>query len=284
MRATRERVDARLDELLCGGPPAVLEPMRYAVLGGGKRLRPILCLWTHAMLGGRQSEAVLDLACALEFVHAYSLVHDDLPCMDDDDLRRGRPTCHVRFGEAMAVLAGDALLTLAFEVVLSAPWTSEAQARTIALTLALAASHRGLVGGQALDLEAEGGKPTAELLQAIHSAKTGALIRAAIVGGAQAAAAPREVEERLAGVAWHLGLAFQITDDVLDVVGGAEKLGKSPGKDAGARKVSFPALYGVEESRRLAREHTAAAQEALAGLAGSDKLRALADFFVRRES
>ena len=284
MRETRARVEPRLEALLRDGPPTLVEAMRWAVLGGGKRLRPILCQWTHDMLEGRQPEAALDLACALELVHAYSLVHDDLPCMDDDDLRRGRPTCHVRFGEAVAVLVGDALLNLAYETILAAPWSSDAEARTIALTVAAAASHRELIGGQVLDLQSEGDDPTPDRLAAIHAAKTGALIRAAMLSGAQAARSSREVQERLGEIAGHLGLAFQITDDVLDIVGGPAELGKSPGKDADAHKMTYPALYGIEASRRMAREHAAAAESALSGFAGSERLRALAVFFAERAS
>ena len=282
MRATRDRLEPRLDALLQGGPKTLVEAMRYAVLGGGKRLRPILCLWTHDMLEGREAEAVLDLACGLEFVHAYSLVHDDLPCMDDDDLRRGRPTCHVRFGEAMAVLAGDALLNLAYETIATARWTSASTCRDVLRTVAEAGSHRKLIGGQVLDLESEGDEPTSERLAAIHSAKTGALIRAALVGGAQAAGAAREVQESLAEVAEHLGMAFQITDDVLDVVGEAADLGKSPGKDAATRKMTYPALHGIEESRRLAQRQAAAAVTTLEAFPRSEALRALCAFFVER--
>jgi geranylgeranyl diphosphate synthase type II len=202
--------------------------------------------------------------------------------MDDDDLRRGRPTCHVRFGEAMAVLAGDALLNLAYETIAAAPWSSATTCRDVLSTVAEAGSHRQLIGGQVLDLESEGDEPTDERLAAIHSAKTAALIRAAIVGGAQAAGASLGVQARLAEVARHLGMAFQITDDVLDVVGKAAELGKSPGKDAAIHKMTYPALHGVETSRRLAQEHAAAAVTALEEFAESDRLRALCAFFVER--
>jgi geranylgeranyl diphosphate synthase type II len=282
MGAARQVVDARLDALLVGGPPPLLEAMRWAVQGGGKRLRPILCLWTHEMLAGGEAAAVLDTACALELVHTYSLVHDDLPCMDDDDLRRGRATCHVRFGEALAVLAGDALLNLAYEVVLAAPWGDAGRAVCVAQTLAAAASHRGLLGGQVLDLQGEGEAPTAERLEAIHVAKTAALLRAALVCGAQAAGAPPADLERIAAAGLHLGLAFQIADDVLDVVGGAAQLGKSPGKDAAARKITAPAVHGLEASRRLAVRHAEAAAAQLATWKGSEPLQALARYCVQR--
>jgi geranylgeranyl diphosphate synthase, type II len=282
MRATRAQVDARLEALLVGGPPRLLDAMRYAVLGPGKRLRPILCLWAHEMLDGRCAAAALDAACALELVHTYSLVHDDLPCMDDDALRRGRPTCHVVYGEALAVLVGDALLDLAFDVVLGAPWDDPAVALCVAHTLADAASHRGLVGGQVLDLEAAGAQPTAAQLQAIHAAKTGALLQAALLCGAHAARASEADVATLRQAGRELGLAFQIADDVLDVVGDAVTLGKSPGKDAAEHKMTYPALYGVERSRALALEHAARAQAALGHWPGSEKLQALALYLVQR--
>ncbi len=284
MTATRSRVDARLADLLVGGVPSLLEAMRYAVLGGGKRFRPILCLWTHEMLDGRAPRAALDAACGLELVHTYSLVHDDLPCMDDDDLRRGRATVHVRFGEAIAVLAGDALLNLAYETLLGADWPAPERGVAVARTIAAAASHRELLGGQVLDLESEGVTPTADGLDRIHRAKTGAMIRAALVAGGLAAGAADADITRLAGIGDDLGLAFQIADDVLDVVGGTAELGKSPGKDASAAKVTFPSLYGVERSRVLARQHARAASDALAAWPASEPLQALALFCVDRVS
>jgi geranylgeranyl diphosphate synthase type II len=287
MTAGRARVDERLQSLLGdggGGPPALVDAMRYALLGGGKRLRPILCLWAHDMCSGDEEQAVLDTACALECVHAYSLVHDDLPCMDDDDLRRGRPTVHVRYGEAMAVLCGDALLNLAYETVLGAAWRTSARALPVARALAAAASHRGLVGGQVLDLESEGETPTPERVDAIHRAKTGALIRASLVCGGLAAGASDADLARLGRAGDALGLAFQIADDVLDVTAGRSELGKSPGKDAGAGKMTFPALYGLERSRALARAEAERARTELATWPKSEPLRSLAAFCVERAS
>ena len=280
----RQRVDARLSAIVDGGPPRLREAMRYVALGPGKRLRPVLCLWTHAMLGAPRPDAALDTACALELVHSYSLVHDDLPCMDDDALRRGRPTCHVVYGEAMAVLVGDALLNLAYEVVLSAAWDDAGVGLEVGRTLAAAGSHRGLVGGQALDLEAGGQDPTPERLQGIHRAKTGALIGAAIRCGAQAAGAGAGELDRLRRIGDDLGLAFQIADDVLDVVGKAPELGKSPGKDAGAHKMTYPALYGLDRSRELGRAHAEAARRGLESFPDSERLQALAVYFVQRVS
>jgi geranylgeranyl diphosphate synthase type II len=282
MRLARERVDARLETLLEGGPPTLIEAMRYAVLSGGKRLRPILCLWTHDLLRRRAVEPVLDVACALEFVHTYSLVHDDLPCMDDDALRRGRPACHVQFGEAIAVLAGDALLNVAYETILGASWSEPARALRCARVLADAASHRQLVGGQVLDLQSEGVPPTPERLTAIHSAKTGALLRAAVLCGAVSAGASNEEREKLGRMGHDLGLAFQIVDDVLDVVAASSELGKTAGKDAGSGKATYPALYGVQQARQHARHHIERACETLSEWPTDGRLRALARYIETR--
>ncbi len=272
---SRHRVESRLDDLLQGGPPRLCEAMRYAVLGGGKRLRPILVLWTHDMLREVETEPVLDVAAAFELVHCYSLVHDDLPCMDDDDLRRGQPACHVQFDEATAVLAGDALLALAFEVVLAAAWTEATCAVACARVLADAASHRQLVGGQMLDLLGEKQPPTPDLLDAIHAAKTAALIRAAMVCGGITAGASDDERATLGDIGQHLGLAFQIVDDILDVTGSALQLGKSAGKDAPAGKITDPALYGVRASRARAEQHIETARDALARWPRSGALRDL---------
>ncbi len=274
---SRERVEARLDALLQGGPERLREAMRYAVLGGGKRLRPLLVLWTHDMLSEVEHEPVLDVACAFELVHSYSLVHDDLPCMDDDDWRRGRPACHVQFDQATAVLAGDALLALAFEVMLAAAWTDPQRAVACARVLADAASHRQLVGGQMLDLMGEHQPPEPDLLDAIHAAKTAALIRAAMISGGITAGANDDERATLGDVGQNLGLAFQITDDILDVTGSATELGKSAGKDAPAGKITFPALYGVPASRARAEQHIAAARDGLARWPRSGALRDLAE-------
>jgi geranylgeranyl diphosphate synthase type II len=276
LQETRRRVDARLEALLQGGPERLCQAMRYVVLGGGKRLRPILVLWTQEMLAPQAEEPVLDLACAFELVHAYSLVHDDLPCMDDDDLRRGRPTCHVQFDEATAVLAGDALLNLAYETILSAPWTDASRALRCARQLAAAASHRELVGGQMLDLQAEGQAPEGERVKAIHAAKTAAMIRGAMVCGALAGGAGEETCRAVADVGQHLGLAFQILDDVLDVVGKSEQLGKTAGKDASVGKMTYPAVFGVEASREQAGQHVEAAIRRLQEWPRSSRLQALA--------
>jgi geranylgeranyl pyrophosphate synthase len=217
-------------------------------------------------------------------VHAYSLVHDDLPCMDDDDLRRGRPTAHVQFGEAIAVLCGDALLNLAYEIVLAAAWRQRERGVAVARTLADAASHRGLLGGQVLDLQAEGGRADGTTLETIHRGKTGALIGAALVCGGQAAGAAAADLQRLARAGDAIGLGFQIADDILDVTAGRDVLGKSPGKDAGRGKLTFPAVYGLEESRARARAEAERACTELAVWKESAPLRALAAFCVERVS
>jgi geranylgeranyl diphosphate synthase type II len=251
------------------------DSMRYSLLAGGKRLRPALCL-ASCEAGGGEAARALPAAVALELVHTYSLVHDDLPCMDDDDLRRGRPTNHVVYGEALAVLAGDGLLTRAFGVLAEADLPAEARGRMVA-DLAAAAGSRGMVGGQALDLAAEGEEVDLPVLQYIHTHKTGALFSASCrLGGLSAGVAEPELE-RLARFGERLGLAFQIVDDLLDETATAEALGKATGKDRKRGKATYPRLMGLAESRRrvedLAREAGALAEsfggpgEGLAGLA-----------------
>ncbi len=280
-------VDDALDRLLPGenGPAATLaRAMRYAVFAGGKRLRPALVLAACEACGGRP-EDVTGPAAAIEMIHAYSLIHDDLPAMDDDDLRRGRPTVHRAFGEAEAILAGDALLTLAFEVLATDP-PGEALAGRRAAAVAAAAAGAGplgMVGGQIADLEAERRLPDARLLEWIHRRKTGALLVAAARVGAIHAGAPPAIEETLARYAAEVGLAFQIADDVLDATSTAEALGKTPGKDRRAGKATYPALLGLEASRGEAERHAALAIEELerSGVE-SEALRSLARFAAAR--
>ncbi|MBN1918984.1 MAG: polyprenyl synthetase family protein [Verrucomicrobia bacterium] len=261
----RRLVEAAIERLLPSGPetPDVLvRGMRYAVVPGGKRLRPVLCLLACEACGG-ESEKALACACALEFVHAFSLVHDDLPAMDDDDLRRGRPTLHKVIGEGQAILAGDALLTLAFDVIVNDERLSDAQQAAAVRELAWAGGHAALAGGQALDLEAEGKRISAEDLDRIHAGKTAALITASVVmGGIAAGAMPKELDA-LRAYGRNLGLAFQIIDDVLDVVGDEAKLGKHVGADAEHDKATAVAVYGLDEARRRAADHVQSAREAL---------------------
>jgi len=262
----RRRIDRRLAQLL---PPAGAFPsslhraMRYSVLGGGKRLRPILCL-EAAALAGRAPAGLLDLACALECIHTYSLIHDDLPALDNDDCRRGRPTCHKKFGEATAILAGDALLTLAFDIL--ARLHHRAAARILADIAAAAGTRGGMIGGQMADLEAEGKRVSARQLASIHRSKTGALIRAAVRSGALYAGARPSALARLTRFGERLGLAFQIVDDILDVRSSRERLGKTVGQDAARRKATYPALFGLARSERMASRLIDDASRALAPL------------------
>jgi len=266
LEARRNDVDAALEQYLPSAPacpPRVGEAMRYSLFAGGKRLRPTLALAAaeavaaaHGLTAAQARALALPAACALEIIHTYSLVHDDLPAMDDDTLRRGRPTSHVVFGEGQAILAGDALLTEAFALLAREPRDPALAARKLRAIQAIAdaAGPCGMVGGQAIDLEAAGTGSTfdAEGLRAMHARKTGALIRASAAAGAiMAGAADLELDavERYAA---ELGLAFQIVDDILDVEGASAALGKTAGKDAAAGKPTYPALYGVDASRRMA--------------------------------
>lgn len=283
----RMQVEQALEQYLPSPqePPARLhEAMRYSVLGGGKKLRPILAMATCRALGGTP-ESALPAACALELIHAYSLAHDDLPAMDDDALRRGRATCHVAFDEATAILCGDALQALAFEIVATAPALSDRQRLDMVLELARASGHAGMVGGQATDLDAVGKKLDLPQLESMHRQKTGALIEAATVLGAIAAGSGSDsVRMSVRRYAAALGLAFQVQDDILDVEGETGTLGKQKGADANRDKPTYPSLLGL----RAARDHLDAlhweACDALSALAGDTRaLRDLADFVVKRD-
>ena len=264
-------------------PATIHRAMRYSLLARGKRLRPLL--WCAASEGcGGTVAAALPAACAVELVHTYSLIHDDLPCMDDDDLRRGKPTSHKVFGEAVAVLAGDALLTEAFMVLARAEPVRRYTTADLISELALASGSRGLIAGQVADLEAEGKKPAQPALYFIHAAKTGLLLRSALKLGGMSAGATKAKVAALDRFGFSLGMAFQIQDDILDATQSAEKLGKTAGKDAAVGKMTFPALYGLEESRALADRWTAEAISALRpfGSRGS-ALRALAGLLLCRD-
>ena len=290
----REEIEAALARVLgdLPGPAATVhQAMRHAVLGGGKRLRPLLTLAVCRACGGRTEDALLP-AAALELVHAYSLVHDDLPAMDDDALRRGRPTVHVAFGEAAAILAGDALLTLAFELLATHPEGLAAAPRRAeaVATVARAAGVSGMVGGQQADLEAEhaaAGSLEPGRLRWIHAHKTGALLGAAAEMGSLHAGWEAPRREPLARYGRALGLAFQIADDILDATASREALGKTPGKDARAGKATYPLLFGLAESRRMAEEQMEAALAELraAGVADEDGvLASLTRAAVRRQA
>jgi len=287
--ARRVTVDDALDRVL---PPETAEPvsihraMRYSVLAPGKRLRPILVIAGAEAVAGR-ADTVLDTACALELIHAYSLIHDDLPAMDDDDYRRGRLTSHKVFGEAMAILAGDALLTLAFRLVATnaARVVPAALVGSVVAEIADAAGTDGMVGGQVVDIESEGKSISPDMLDYIHLHKTAALIRAALRVGALLAGGHAEHVEAISRAGLALGLAFQIVDDILDVEGSLAELGKSAGSDERKRKATYPSLHGLPASKQRARELIEETKQLLSSLGPpADPIRALADFVFERRS
>ncbi len=283
---TRRLVEVELDHLLpapTAAPEKVHQAIRWSIFAGGKRFRPILLLATGQAFAA-EIKVLIKTACAFEMIHTYSLIHDDLPSMDDDDLRRGRPTCHVRFGEATAILAGDALHTLAFRTIAEDELLD--LSTRIALISELARSSgtpEGMVAGQALDMEAEARQVNASELEEIHRHKTGALIVAATRCGAIIGRASEAELDAITAYGSHLGLLFQITDDLLDVTASAEDLGKTPGKDAESRKATYPALYGIEETREAAIKAHRAACEALDRIdRPTTVLREIADFILNR--
>jgi geranylgeranyl diphosphate synthase type II len=286
--AQQKTVDAALNRWVPAeteNPATIHRAMRYSLFAGGKRIRPLLAIAAaHAV-----SDAPIGIesaACVLEMIHTYSLIHDDLPALDNDDLRRGRPTCHKVFGDAMAILAGDALLTLAFEVL--AKLENVDAERRISLVRELSTASGtvgGMIGGQVNDIEGEGKFPTAHLLDSIHRAKTGALLRASVRMGAIYAGACQDQLDALTRFGAHIGLAFQIVDDVLDIEQSTEALGKTAGKDAQQQKITFPAVYGIERSREMAEQERLAAHLALQIFDDrAERLRELADLIVRRNA
>jgi geranylgeranyl diphosphate synthase type II len=285
--ATRAaEVDAALDQFL---PKAKVRPatihaaMRYSVFAGGKRLRPVLCLAAAEVCGGEVSNALAP-ACALELMHTYSLVHDDLPAMDDDDLRRGQPTCHKVYGEGMAVLCGDALLTESFIVLAQTTATKRYGTRDYVMELAVTGGSQKLIGGQVMDLEGEGKKLTKRDLVRIHEAKTAALLTSALrLGGMTANATPAKLEA-LTNFGYALGLAFQVIDDILDVTQSTEVLGKTAGKDEAVEKSTYPAILGLEASRKEAARLTKAAMDALKPFGKkAARLQEIATHLLKRE-
>ena len=280
-------VESALDSsLVIGNPAKIYEAMRYSLLAGGKRLRPILCLATCELMGG-SLEMALPTACALEMIHTMSLIHDDLPAMDNDDYRRGKLTNHKVFGEDIAILAGDGLLAYAFEYVatqtLNVP---PLQILEVIARLGRTVGAAGLVGGQVLDLESEG-KPdiSAETLSFIHTQKTGALLETSVVSGAVLAGAKAEDIAKLARYAQNIGLAFQIIDDVLDITATKEELGKTAGKDLQAQKATYPSLWGIEGSRQQAQQLIDSAIGELSGYdEAAEPLRAIAEYIVNRKN
>jgi geranylgeranyl diphosphate synthase type II len=283
----RTVTDAVLDRLIpleTQHPTSIHKAMRHSVFAGGKRLRPVLCMEAGHMVAGSVPAGIEELGAALEMLHTYSLIHDDLPALDNDDLRRGRPTCHKVFGEALAILAGDALQTQAYEVLSRLKCPAEARVRIIEEIAHGTGTVDGMIGGQVVDLEAEHATPNAQMLEYIHRAKTAALITASLVsGGLYAGAKDREVVS-LRAFGQSVGLAFQIVDDVLDVTQTSEQLGKTAGKDTTAEKATYPALFGIEESARKADElvSTAFAELDMFG-ERAETLKELARFLVERK-
>ena len=279
--------DAALDRLIpleTQHPVSIHKAMRHSVFAGGKRLRPILCMEAGRMVEGSLPGGIDELGAALEMLHTYSLIHDDLPPLDNDDLRRGRPTCHKVFGEAIAILAGDALQTQAYEVLSRLKCSPQARVRIIEEIARGTGTVDGMIGGQVVDLEAEHTKPTAEMLEYIHRSKTAALITASLVSGGLYAEANDTQVAHLRAFGLGIGLAFQIVDDVLDVTQTSEQLGKTAGKDTASEKATYPALFGIEASIQKA---DALVNDAFAELAGfgehGETLKELARFLVERK-
>src|SRR5579859_4701308 len=287
LREYQRLVDAELDRLVppeTAAPETIHKAMRYSLFAGGKRIRPILCM-EAAYACSDSSDGIESVASTLELIHTYSLIHDDLPALDNDDLRRGRPTCHKMFGDAMAILAGDALSNLAFHVLSKLPACADRRIRLIEELSTASGTIGGMIGGQVNDLEGEGRHPTAELLESIHRAKTGALLRASVRMGAIYAGADDLILASLSDYGTHIGLAFQIVDDILDVEQPSEALGKTAGKDEKQHKITFPAVYGLDRSREMAEHERLAAPAAVDSLGErAGRLRELADLVVHRQA
>ena len=286
-------IDSTLDRLLPAEtqyPSSIHKAMRHSVFAGGKRLRPILCVEAarmvfHGKAVGDLPVGIEELGSALEMLHTYSLIHDDLPALDNDDLRRGKPTCHVVFGEALAILAGDALQTYAYEVLAKLRCTPEARVRIVELIAHSTGTVNGMIGGQVMDLEAEHTRADARTVEYIHRSKTGALITASLVTGGVYANASSSETARLQEFGTAIGLAFQIIDDVLDVTQSSSQLGKTAGKDTAADKATYPSIYGVEESLRKADALVTSGCDALDPFGDrAGTLKELAHFLVARKS
>jgi geranylgeranyl diphosphate synthase type II len=286
LKSGQEKIERALDRHLpkeSTKPATIHKAMRYSLFAGGKRLRPILCLAAAETCGGKIDNA-LPLACALECIHTYSLVHDDLPSMDNDDFRRGRLTCHKVFGDGIAVLAGDALLTIAFEVVSRSKPTSRYNMSTLLREVAVAAGSQKLIAGQVADLEAEGKETTRAGLRYIHENKTAAILTTSVRLGAMSANANPKQLAAITRFGRALGLAFQVIDDILDVTQTSEKLGKSAGKDVAAKKATYPAVIGLDKSRAEAKRLTKQAHNALSIFGTkAEALHALANYLLERE-
>ena len=283
----RLAVDAALERLLPAAnaqPPSIHTAMRYSVFAGGKRIRPILCLETARIFSADVAPA-LHPACALEFIHTYSLIHDDLPALDNDDLRRGKPTCHKKFGEALAILAGDALLTLAFETIGGTPVPAERRVAMLTEISSAAGTVNGMVGGQVADLEAERKAVDPRMLEYIHRSKTAALIRASITAGALCAGGSADDVARFRCFGETIGWAFQVTDDILDVEESSTALGKTAGKDMAQQKATYPSVYGLERSHQIANDLATKAIAEISLFADrASRLREIAEFLVLRRT
>jgi geranylgeranyl diphosphate synthase type II len=287
LRSRQKEIDHALDRYLPKAntkPTTLHKAMRYSLFAGGKRLRPILCLASAEACGGK-IRAALPFACALECIHTYSLVHDDLPSMDDDDFRRGRPTCHKVFGDGIAVLAGDALLTIAFEIVSTAKPAPRYDMSILLREVAVAAGSQKLIAGQVADLEAEGRNVKRDQLRYIHENKTAAMLTSSVRLGAMSANADAKKLRGITKFGRGLGLAFQVIDDILDVTQTSEILGKSAGKDVAAKKATYPAVIGLEKSRAEARRLTRQAHNALSVFPSgqAEPLHCLANYLLERE-
>src|SRR5947208_7945546 len=280
-------IDQALEKLLpspAQRPESIHQAMRHSVFAGGKRLRPILCMEAARMVSGKLPSGIEELGSALEMLHTYSLIHDDLPALDNDDLRRGKPTCHKVFGEALAILAGDALQTQAYEVLAKLKCPAEARVRIIEEIARGTGTVDGMIGGQVKDLEAERQKPDAATLEYIHRSKTGALITASLVTGGIYAGCTHAEIQRLRDFGRAVGLAFQIVDDVLDVTQSSEQLGKTAGKDTASEKATYPALFGIEESLRRADALIVSGCNSLDSFGQrAETLKDLAHFLVQRK-
>ena len=284
----RKLTDAALERLLPAvsvRPFSIHQAMRHSVFAGGKRIRPILCMEAGRAVAGSLPPGIEELGAALEMLHTYSLIHDDLPALDNDDLRRGRPTCHKVYGEAIAILAGDALQTQAYEVLSQLRCSAESRVKIIEEIARGTGTVNGMIGGQVVDLEAEGTKANAETLEYIHRSKTAALITASVVSGGIFASASASQVEDLRRFGEAIGLAFQIVDDILDVTQTSEQLGKTAGKDVASEKATYPALFGLDESRKKARALLEDAYKAVESFgAKGETLKGLARFLIDRES
>jgi geranylgeranyl diphosphate synthase type II len=280
-------IEAALERLMPSGdtmPPTIHQAMRYSVFAGGKRIRPMLCLEASRIFS-TETDAAVQAGCSIEFIHTYSLIHDDLPALDNDDLRRGKPTCHKQFNEATAILAGDALLTLAFETLSRIPTDAARCVHVIREVSTAAGTRDGMVGGQVADIEAERKPVNAEMLSYIHRSKTAALIRGSVIAGAICGGGTAEDVERMRRFGDNIGWAFQVVDDILDVEESSAALGKTAGKDQAQQKATYPALFGLQKSQEFAKELAAKALGELTVYGErAARLRELAEFLVLRRA